>query len=344
MALLATAILLSVGSNAHAADGVQQYAELGRCGLTSGQVIENCRVGYRTFGTLNAARDNAVLMPTWLYGQSADLVSLFGDGSSAQHLVDTGRFFGIAIDALGNGVSSSPSNSAKQHGTAFPAFNMRDMVEAEYRVMTEVLGLRHLHAVTGLSMGGEQTFVWSVAHPEFFDLAAPILGTPRLTSYDLEVKRIMVETIVDDPAYKNGSYTEEPQLALANLFGNLVVTTPEFRNQATPREKLDEFYAQAEARQAIDANDRLWQLRAIMTQDVIGLRPLKDVARATTAKWLVIVAAEDHLVNPQPALDWAAAIGAPVYISHGSCAHLIMSCDADGVSTRGRAFLSGSAQ
>jgi homoserine O-acetyltransferase len=336
---LVVAMLAGVGTEACAADGAQQFAELGRCVLTSGQVIENCRVGYRTFGALNAARDNAVLMPTWLYGRSAELVGLFGDGSSPQHLVDTGRFFGIAIDTLGNGVSSSPSNSATQHGTGFPAFNMRDVVEAEYRVMTETLGLKHLHAVTGLSMGGEQTFVWSVAHPEFFDLAVPILGTPRLTAYDLQVKRIMVETIVGDPAYRNGAYSEEPQLALANLFGNLVVTTPEYRNHETPRAKLEEFYAQAEARQAIDANDRLWQLRAIMTQDVIGDRPLADVARGTKARFLVIVAAEDHLVNPQPALDWAAALGAPVYISHGSCAHILMSCDAEAVSARVRAFL-----
>jgi homoserine O-acetyltransferase/O-succinyltransferase len=324
---------------AQAADGVQQFADLGRCALTSGQAIENCRVGYRTFGKLDAGRDNAVLMPTWLYGRSEDLVTLFGDGSSPQHLVDTGKFFGVAIDALGNGVSSSPSNSSTQHGVAFPAFNMRDVVEAEYRVMTEVLALRHLHAVMGLSMGGEQTFVWSVAHPGFFDLAVPILGTPRLTAYDLQVKRIMVRTIVDDPAYKNGAYTEEPQLALANLFGNLVVTTPEYRNKVTPRARLEEFYAQAEARQVIDANDRLWQLRAIMTQDVIGERALTDVARGTKARFLVIVAAEDHLVNPQPALDWAAALGAPVYISHGSCAHIIMSCDAAAVSTRVRAFV-----
>jgi homoserine O-acetyltransferase len=332
-------VLLLMVAQVRAADGAQQFAELGRCRLESGQAIENCRVGYRTFGTLNAARDNAVLMPTWLYGRSEDLVGLFGDGSSPQHLVDTKRFFGIAIDTIGNGVSSSPSNSAAQHGTGFPAFDMRDVVEAEYRVVTEALGIRHLHAVVGLSMGGEQTFVWSVLHPEFFDLALPILGTPRLTAYDLQVKRIMVETIVDDPAYKNGAYTEEPQLALANLFGNLVVTTPEFRNHATPRDKLEGFYAQAEARQSIDANDRLWQLRAIMTQDVIGDKTLADAARGTKARWLVIVAAEDHLVNPQPALDWAAALGAPTYISHGSCAHIIMSCDAEAVSTRVRAFL-----
>jgi homoserine O-acetyltransferase/O-succinyltransferase len=339
-ALYLTVLLVSaLASPARALDGDQQIAELGRCKLASGQVIEDCRVGYRTFGRLNAARNNAVLMPTWLYGKSSDLISLFGDGSSPLQLVDTGRFYGIAIDSLGNGISSSPSNSKTQHGTAFPAFTPRDAVETEYRVMTEVLGLRHLHAVLGLSMGGEQTFVWAVTHPEFFDLAVPILGTPRLTSYDLHVKRIMVETILSDPAYQNGNYTSEPPLKLANLFGTLVVTTPEFRNRTTPRDGLEEFFAQAESPLPIDANDRLWQLRAIMAQDVIGNRTLADAARSAKARFLVIVSAEDHLVNPQPALDWAAAIGAPVYISHGSCAHLIMSCDAAAVSSRVRQFL-----
>jgi homoserine O-acetyltransferase len=329
----------ALATPAHAADGEQRFAELGRCRLESGQVIEDCRIGYRIFGRLNAAQDNAVLMPTWLYGRSADLVTLFGDGSSPQQLVDTGRFFGIAIDALGNGVSSSPSNSKTQHGIAFPAYTIRDMVAAEYRVMTEVLGLHHLHAVVGLSMGGEQTFDWSVMHPEFFDLAVPIIATPRLTSYDLQVKQIMVETILADPDYLKGNYKDEPPLKLANLFGALVVTTPEYRNQVTPRDKVEDFFAQAEAPQLIDANDRMGQLRAIMTQDVIGNRSLAEVARSAKAKFLVIVNAEDHLVNPQPALDWAAAIGAPVYISHGSCAHLIMNCDAEAVSTRVRRFL-----
>lgn len=322
-----------------AQDGQLQTAELGQCKLESGQVIEDCRVGYRTFGRLNAAAENAVLMPTWLYGTSGELVSLFGDGSSPQHLVDTGKFFGIAIDALGNGVSSSPSNSPHQHRTAFPAYTLRDNVAAQYRVMTEVLHLKHLHALVGLSMGGEQTFVWSAMYPKFFDLAVPILGTPRMTSYDLHVKQIMVESIVGDPAYENGKYTKEPALKLANLFGSLVVTSPEFRNRATPRAKLDDFIASAEAQQPIDANDRVWQLRAIMQQDVIGKRSLAEAAKSAPAHFLVIVSAEDHLVNPQPALDWAAATGAPTYVSHGDCAHLIMTCDALAVSSRVRAFL-----
>ena len=336
---VAAVVAIGCGSFLQAQDGALKIAELGECKLESGQVISDCRIGYRTFGQLNAAQDNAVLMPSWLYGLSGDLVSLFGDGSSLQHLVDTTKFFGIAIDSLGNGVSSSPSNSRKQHATAFPAYTLRDGVNAQYRVMTEVLHLKHLHAVVGLSMGGEQTFVWAVMHPEFFDLAVPILGTPRMTSYDLHVKQIMVDSIVTDAEYAHGLYTKEPALKLANLFGVLVVTSPEYRNRETPREKLPAFIAQAEAPQSIDANDRLWQLRAIMQQDVIGEHSLAEVAKSAKAHFLVIVSAEDHLVNPQLALDWAAAIGSPTYVSHGACAHLIMSCDAEAVSSRVRKFL-----
>ena len=79
---LAAVLIAILPSAARAADGAQQFADLGQCKLESGQTIQNCRIGYRTFGQLNAARDNAILMPTWLYGRSADLVSLFGDGSS----------------------------------------------------------------------------------------------------------------------------------------------------------------------------------------------------------------------------------------------------------------------
>lgn len=333
MAVLASTPVL------RALDGQQRIANLGQCKLENGQTIEDCRVGYRTYGHLNAAQDNVVLVPTWLYGKSSDLGSLFGDGSSSQQLVDTGKFFGIAIDAFANGVSSSPSNSPKQHGTNFPAITLRDSVNAQYRVMTEVLHLKHLHAVVGLSMGGEQAFDWSVMYPKFFDLAVPILGSPRPTTYDLQVKTIQVESIESDPDYAHGHYTAEPALKLANLIGTLVVTTPEFRNRETPRDKLAAFIAQAEGPVSLDANDRVWQLKAIMQQDVIGQHTPEEAARSTPVHFLIIVSAQDHLVNPQPALDWAKAIGAPTYIATGDCAHLIMSCDAEGVSKRVKAFL-----
>lgn len=340
-----TALVLFVFAAQHAAgaavkgDGALKIAHLGKCVLESGAVIEDCRIGYRTFGHLDAKRDNAVLVPTWLYGTSGDLNGMFGNLSNPQQLVDTRRYFGIAIDALGDGISSSPSNSELQHGTKFPQFSERDMVEAEYRVATEVLGLKHLHAVVGISMGGEQTFDWAVYYPEFFDLAVPILGTPRLTPYDLQTKTIQIGTIVNDTDYEHGEYTKEPALKLANLFGNLVVTTPEFRNATTTRAGFAKFLKSAEAPLGLDANDRVWQLRAIVKQDVIGKRTLAEAARATRARFLVIVNANDHLVNPQPALEWARAKDAAVYISHGACGHMLMNCDAEAVSSRVREFL-----
>jgi homoserine O-acetyltransferase/O-succinyltransferase len=337
--VLLASVVLSFSPTLLAQEGQQQIANLGQCKLESGKVIEDCRVGYRAYGHLNAAGDNAVLVPTWLYGKSDDLASLFGSGSSPQQLIDTGKFYGIAIDAFANGVSSSPSNNLKQHGTNFPAITLRDSVNAQYRVMTEVLHLKHLHAVVGLSMGGEQAFDWSVMYPKFLDLAVPILGSPRPTTYDLQVKTIQVESIESDPDYAHGHYTTEPALKLANLIGNLVVTTAASRNRETSRENAPAFLTKAGAPQPIDANDRVWQLKAIMQQDVIGKLAPEQAAQSTPVHFLVIVSAQDHLVNPEPALDWANATGAPTYISLGDCAHLIMSCDGEGVSTRVKAFL-----
>src|SRR5271156_3478897 len=340
LGLAAVLLLPFLRSTGVAQNGVQQFAELGQCKLQSGKVIEHCRVGYRTFGSLNAARDNAVVMATWLYGVSRDLVPFFGAQPSNQRLVDTSKFFGVALDAFGTGVSSSPSNSKTQPAADFPRFTTADMVEAEYRVVTEVLHLKHLHAVVGLSMGGEQTYMWASLHREFFDLAVPIIATPRLTTFDLLTKQVMLESILRDPAYQDGRYAVEPELKLANLLGGMVVTSPDYRNEATPRAQFETFVETSESPLKLDANDRVWQMRAVMAHDVIGDRTLEEAAKASPQHSLIIVSALDRMVNPQPSLAWAAAKGAPTYISQGACAHLIMTCDAAAVSSRVEEFLS----
>ncbi len=332
-------MLLSLPSQAQ--EGGQKIANLGRCRLESGRYIEDCRIGYRTFGTLNASGTNAVLMPTWLYGTSGDLVGLFSADPSSARLVDTTKFFGIALDALGNGVSSSPSNSTRQHGPDFPEFTTGDMVETQYRLATEVLKLKHVHAVVGLSMGGEQAFMWSVLHPDFFDLAVPIISTPKLTAFDLQSKRIMLEAIRSDPDFRGGHYTRQPALRLANLYNVQAVTSPEFRNAATPTQDFESFIATAEAPIITDANDRVAQLTAVMTHDALRGRSIEEAAHASHVKFLIIVSARDHMVIPSEALKWAAAAHAPTYISSGTCAHLIMTCDGTAVSERVTRFLVG---
>ena len=323
-----------------AQDGAQQYAELGTCALASGETIQDCRVGYRAFGKLDSARDNAVIVPTWLNGRSEDLVELFGDGPGGKRLVDTSKFYGIAFDAFGDGVSSSPSNSKRQPGPAFPVFTMEDMARAQYRVLTEKLGITHIHAAVGLSMGAHQVFAWAALYPAFMDLAVPIVGSPQVTSFDLLSKQIVIDAINADPEYKAGHYTTEPQLKLANAIGAQMVSAPQYRNSQWPRNDLARWLADVEKPQRQDANDRVWQAKAILLHDVLHGKTIAEAAKASArVKFLVIVAAEDRMVTPQPALEWAKAIGAETYVSPGTCAHLILDCDAEAVAVRVEGFL-----
>jgi len=192
------------------ADGKQQLAALRNCNLDSGKEITDCKLGYRTWGELNAAGTNAVLFPTWFGGRSEDIVGLI----TPKGLVDPTKYFVIVVDALGDGVSSSPSNSKTQPRMAFPAFTMRDMVRAQYRLATETLHLKHLHAVVGISMGGMQTFEWMVDYPDFMDVAIPIVGSTRMTSYDLLFWNLEDELIRSDPGWHDGDYEKPPQIRL----------------------------------------------------------------------------------------------------------------------------------
>ena len=323
-----------------AEDSTQQFAELGRCTLDSGQTIERCRVGYRTFGTLNAAGDNAVLMPTWLNGRTEDMLPLVGSAPSKTRLLDTTKFYVVLLDALSDGVSTSPSNSDEQKGANFPAITERDMVRAEYRAVTEVLHLKHAHAVIGISMGGEQTFEWAATYPEFFDLAVSIVGTPQPTSYDLLSHTITEDAMLADPDYKDGKYGEkQPSLKLANELLEMELTTPEYRVNHTDRKDFPPLLSEARKAERQDANDRMWQLKAVLAQDATHGKSIEEAAKASRAKWLIIVSAHDHLVYPGPALAWAKAAGAETYVSDTPCGHMIMECDAEQVSQRVDHFL-----
>jgi len=320
-----------------AAAGQQQYADLGVCKLAGGGEITSCRLGYRTWGTLNAQRSNAVLFPTWFSGTSGNIQDWLG----ADKLVDPERYFVIAVDALGDGVSSSPSNSARQHGPQFPAFSMRDMVDTEYRLMTEAFHLAHLRAVVGISMGGMQTFEWMVAYPGFMDVAIPIIGSPRPTSYDLIVYWNTEYALKNDPAWQEGHYSQPPPLGLVEALMQLNSTTPADFARNHPSDKFDEEYAGYFTKGILpfDANDLLAQLEAIVHQDVAHGGSQLEAARRVKARVLVVVASQDHLVNPKPALDFAALLGAKTMLLESDCGHKAVSCESAKLYPAVRAFL-----
>jgi homoserine O-acetyltransferase len=322
-----------------AKDGELHFAELGTCKLASGQQIEQCRLGYRTWGTLNADRSNTILWPTWFSGNSSDIGRFVG----AKNMIDPEKWFLIAVDSLGDGVSSSPSNSVTQRGPAFPAFTTRDMVNAEYRLVTETLALRHLHVVMGFSMGGMQTFEWMVNYPDIMDVAIPIAGSTKLTGYDLLLWTTEEDALRSDPAWQGGSYKEKPAMATVEAIQGMNLTTPARYARDVPPEKFAaaESDYQKKGILPFDANDWLAQLEAMIHHDVAHGGQTDDAARRVKARVLVVAGTQDHMVNPRPALDFAALIHARTLLLESDCGHLALFCEADKVNPAVRDFLDG---
>jgi homoserine O-acetyltransferase len=317
-------LLMAAGAQAPPAAGTQQFANLGNLKLQNGEIIRDCRIGYRTFGQLNDDKSNAVLFPTWFTGRTKDLVELFGPGK----LVDSTKYFVIAVDALGDGVSSSPSNSHAQPRMKFPQFGIRDMVESQYRLLTEVLHLTHVRAVMGISMGGMQTFQWAVAYPGFMDKAIPIVGSPRLAAYDLLLWQTMIDAIEQNPLWKGGNYSQQPVPDEVEHISDLALSTPEHYNQEMTREK---FVASLKkpADNTFDPNDRIRQAQAMMGLDVSAPfgGSMEKAAAAVKAPLLVIVDAHDHMVTPGPALAFAKLKGAQTLVLQNDCGHLGPGCE-----------------
>ncbi len=308
-----------------AQEGEQQFANLGDFKLESGEVIRDCRVGYRTFGQLNSDKSNAILFPTWFTGTTKELAENFGPGK----LVDSSKYFVVALDALGDGVSTSPSNSRLQPRMKFPRITIRDMVNSQHQLATEVLHLRHVRAVMGISMGGMQTFQWMVAYPEFMDKAIPIVGSPRLAAYDVMLWTAENDAIRNDPAWKNGEYAANPARKALAEFEALAITTPgKYNHDHTPQKAL-ESVEKAKNDPAFDANDHIRQSEAMMALDVSAPfgGSMEKAAQAVRAKVLVIVNATDHMVTPGPALEFGKLLNAEVMELNNECGHLLLECE-----------------
>ena len=328
--MLITLGLDSVCAQARATEGAEQFAELGDFKLRNGGVIQEFRLGYRTLGKLNAARSNAVLWPTWLGGKTEDLLKFLGAGN----VVDTTKYFVILVDAIGNGISSSPSNSKKQALMKFPVFGIRDMVEAEHQLLTEVLHVSHVRAVMGISMGGMQTFEWIVAYPEFMDLAIPMFGSPQSTSWDKLLWTTEIDAIELDPAWNDGNPTGQLTrgFAVSEAIGEMNLTSPAYRVAHTAPKEFDGYVAGLRKSNMGDGGlawDEIRQRQAIISFDTpgeFGVATLADAARKVRAKVLVIVSPQDHMVNPIPAQQFAAALSAPILTLDSACGHISLDC------------------
>lgn len=303
----------------------QQFANIGDLKLQNGGIIRNCRVGYRTFGKLAQDKSNVVVFPTWAGGTTEQLKSNFGPGK----LIDSDLYYVVAIDALSNGVSSSPSNSRVQPRMRFPEFTLRDTIESQHELLTKVLKIDHVKAMAGISMGGMQVFQWLVSYPDFMEKAIPIVGSPRLAPYDLMLWQAQIEALMRDRDFKNGNYSVQPARALDFAFGELLLSTPSDYNRRKTREQVFADLAKARNGKRFDPNDKIRQVQAMMQLDVsreFG-GSLERAAREVKAKVFVVVAKFDHVVTPGPATEFANLLGAKILDLDGNCGHLATSCE-----------------
>ncbi|HEV8003605.1 MAG TPA: alpha/beta fold hydrolase [Planctomycetaceae bacterium] len=267
--------------------------------FANGETLPELRMHYRTLGT--PLRDekgvvrNAVLIMHGTTGEGGNFLrpefagQLFGKGQ----LLDASRYYLILPDAIGHGHSSRPSDGLHAR---FPHYGYRDMVAADYRLLTEGLKVNHLRLVMGTSMGGMHTWLWGELYPDFMDALLPLASLPTQISGRNRIwRRAIIDSLRNDPDWKNGEYTTQPPgLRTAAFMLMFMSSNPVQRQKEMPtREKADAAIDQFISRtlRTMDANNTLYALDASSDYD-----PGPDLEKIKAP--LLAVNTADDLINP----------------------------------------------
>ncbi len=263
----------------------------------TGEVLPELKLHYTTVG---APTGEAVLVMHGTAGSASSMLNpafageLFGAGQP----LDANHYFIILPDALGAGKSAKPSDGLR---AKFPRYNYDDMVQAQYRLLTEVLGIKHLRLVMGNSMGGMHTWLWGVKYPDFMDALAPMASQPTaMSSRNWMMRRLIIDSIRNDPEWLGGNYTTQPRaMKAANVFFGIATNggTLAYQQQAPTREAADKLLdSRLNAPFTADANDFLYQWESSADYD-----PSLQLERIK-ATLLVINSADDERNPPETGL------------------------------------------
>jgi len=265
----------------------------------SGETLPELRLHYRTLGKPERDASGKTLNAVWIGhgtgGNGRGFLSqnfggqLFGAGQ----LLDAGKYFIILPDGIGHGQSSKPSDGLR---AKFPKYNYNDMVAAQYRLLTEHLGVNHLRLVTGTSMGGMHTWVWGEKYPDFMDALMPLASLPvQIAGRNRFFRRMVIDSITKDPEWMGGDYKQQPRGLIAANYTLLVMSSIPLQQQkqAPTREDADKLFDNA-VRNALngkDANDMLYQFDASRDYNP---QPLLETIKAP----LLAINSADDQVNP----------------------------------------------
>jgi homoserine O-acetyltransferase/O-succinyltransferase len=294
----------------------------------SGEVMSEVRLHYTTIGdpsgipvvVLHGTGGAAKSMLT-----SAFAGELFGPGQP----LDATKYFIVIPDALGHGGSAKPSDGLR---TKFPQYNYSDMVDAQYRLLSEGLGIRHVRLIIGNSMGGMSAWLWGEKYPPYMDALVPMASQPTaMASRNWMLRRMMLESIRRDPEYKNGNYTTQPpSLKTASVFFGIATAggSLNYQKLAPTREQADKLVdARLNSSTTADANDFLWQWGSSGDYDAApGLEKIE-------ATVLAINAADDERNPPETGI----LVDALKRVKNGRLYLILASDETSGHSTTGNA-------
>lgn len=241
----------------------------------SGVTLPRVLIVYGTYGQLNAARDNAVLLPSHYMADFHGYEWLIGPGRA----LDPSKLFLVATEMFGNGHSSSPSNTPEPyHGPRFPVTTIRDNVEAVHRLLTQELKITHLRAIIGFSMGAEQAFQWGVSYPDFADRIVATSGTAKCYPHGVVRLEGQIAALTSDAAFENGDYKSPPTKGLQAfamvwtgwLFSQEWWRKELWRSDSPPGTTFDSVVHEFRTNfiPGADANDLILQMRAWEKHDV----------------------------------------------------------------------------
>jgi len=302
------ACLAATTALAHAPNEPPHQAfALGDFKLESGESIKDFSLSYVTHGTLNADKSNAVLVVTAIGGNHHRIDHLIGPGKG----IDPANHFVIAVDAISNGLTTSPSNSKAQPGMQFPKFNIRDMVNSTQSLVKDKFGIAKLTSVVGVSMGGMQALQFAVSFPEMTRSVVAIVPLAKTTPWTTNMLELLRQAIMTDAAWAGGNYPtnappEKGMRLWARILNGGIVRTPDVLQADFPNSNLDVVKWQEGLADSgwkrMDARDWIYQSWAY-DQHNVGMTPgfngnYERALNSIKAKTLIL-AGEGDLLNPE---------------------------------------------
>lgn len=280
---------------------------LGDFELQSGAVLPDARLAFKTYGELNPGKDNVVVLPTFFTGSHMRNEGFFGAGRA----IDPARHFVVSINLFGNGISSSPSNTPAPFNAAdFPDVTLHDNIRAQYRLLTEELGVERIALVTGWSMAGSQSFQWAAQYPDLVDAILPFCASAKTSEHNIVFLEGVKAALQADSVYADGNYTSPPVKGLkafGRVYAGWAFSQTFYREQMYRLKGFDS--AEALLRDweqdhlDWDANNLLcklktWQLGDISANDLYQ-HDFMAALNAIKAKTIVIVCDNDLYFRPE---------------------------------------------